>query len=194
MKLGWTVLVEAELKAIVRNADVVRAALDQRAPAQMSTYADRYFDHPDHRLTEQGRELRVRTITDSSGGARVLLTYKESAVDNDSGSKPEHETTAADADVLATVLTAVGLEELIAFHKHCVNYRFTALGRVLLATLVTVPELEGKTFIEMETMSETDELDVALNAVRSVLRELSISEHDLTTETYTDAVAAQRSR
>ncbi len=66
--------IEAELKAVVRDVDAVRAALDERASAEMSTYADRYFDYPDHRLTEQGRELRVRTITDNSGQTRVLLT------------------------------------------------------------------------------------------------------------------------
>ncbi len=186
--------VEAELKAVVRDVDAVRAALDQRAPAQVSTYADRYFDYPDRRLTKQGRELRVRTITDNSSQTRVLLTYKEPAVDADSGAKPEHETTAQDADVLATVLTALGVKEFIAFQKHCVNYRLTTLGQDLLATLVTVPELEGQTFIEVETMTKADEVDAALDVVRSVLRELGISEHDLTTETYTDAVATRRRR
>ncbi|MGH3975791.1 MAG: class IV adenylate cyclase, partial [Pseudonocardiaceae bacterium] len=174
--------------------DAVRAALDERASAEMSTYADRYFDYPDHRLTEQGRELRVRTITDDGGQTRVLLTYKEPVVDAGSGSKPEHETIAENADVLATILTALGVKEFIAFEKHCVNYRFTALRQDLLATLVTVPELDSQTFIELETTTETDELDVALNTVRSVLRELGISKHDCTTETYTDAITTQRRR
>lgn len=187
-------LIEAEFKAVVRDVDAVRTALDERASAEVSTYADRYFDYPDRRLTKQGHELRVRTITDDSGQTRVLLTYKEAVADASSGSKPEYETTAENADVLATVLTALGVEEFIAFKKHCVNYRFTALGRDLLATLVTVPELDGKMFIELETMTESDELDAALDVVRSVLRELGISEHDLTTETYTDAITTQRRR
>ncbi len=185
-------LVEAELKAVVRDVDAVRATLGRRGPAQRCTYADRYFDYPDHRLTEQRRELRVRAITDDTGQTRVLLTYKEPPVDAESGAKPEHETTAEDADVLATVLTALGLEEFIAFHKHCVNYRFTALGHKLLASLVTVPELEDQIFIEVETMTEAGDLDAALNVVRSVLRDLGVSEQDLTVETYTDAVSAQR--
>jgi len=106
----------------------------------MSTYADRYFDYSDHRLTEQGRELRVRTITDHGGRTRVLLTYKEPVPDADSGAKREHETTAEDADVVVTVLTALGLEEFVAFQKHCTNYQFTALGRDLLATVVTAQQ------------------------------------------------------
>ncbi|MGH3767475.1 MAG: class IV adenylate cyclase [Pseudonocardiaceae bacterium] len=187
-------MIEAELKALVRDIDAASAALNRRGAAQVCTYADRYFDYPDHRLTEQGRELRVRTITDNTGQTRVLLTYKEPPIDGDSGVKPEYETTAEDADVLATVLGVLGVEELIAFHKHCVNYRFTALGRDLLATLVTVPELKNQTFIEVETMADADDLNAALDVVRSVLHELGISEHDLTVETYTDAVTAQRRR
>jgi adenylate cyclase class 2 len=187
-------MVEAELKAVVRDVDAVRAALNRRAPAQVCTYVDRYFDYPDRRLTEQGRELRVRTITDYSGHTRVLLTYKEPALDDDSGSKPEHETTVENATTLVTMLTALDVEEFITFQKHCVNYRFTALGRNLLATLVTVPELEGQTFLELETIAEADELETALDIVRSVLGDLNISEEDLTVETYTDAVTAQRGR
>lgn len=185
-------MVEAELKALVRDVDAVRAALDRRGPAQRCTYADRYFDYPDHRLTDQGRELRLRTITDDTGQTRVLLTYKEPPVDAASGAKPEHETTADDADVLATVLTALGVKEFIAFHKHCVNYRFTALGHELLSTLVTVPELENQIFIEVETMTEGSDLDAALDVVRSIVRDLGVSEQDLTIETYIDAVSAQR--
>jgi adenylate cyclase class 2 len=187
-------LVEAELKAVVRDVNAVRTKLDQRATAYKCTYEDHYFDYPDRRLTEQGRELRVRTITDNSGQARVLLTYKEPALNDDSGSKPEHETTIENADIFVTVLTALGVAEFITFRKHCVNYWFTALGRDLLATLVTVPELEDQTFIELETMAEADDLDAALKVIRSVLHELAISEQDLTTETYMDAVIAQRRR
>lgn len=113
-------------------------------------------------------------------------------MDADSGSKPEHETAVGDAEVTATVLTALGLHEFVSFEKRCTNYRFSAYGRELLATLVQVPELGIQTFIELETMAEDGEVDAALHVVRTVLAELGISENDLTTETYTDAVAARR--
>jgi adenylate cyclase, class 2 len=187
-------VIEVELKAVVRNLEALHAALEQRATAQVSTYADRYFDYPDHQLTEQGRELRVRTITEHSGRTRVLLTYKEPVPDAGSGAKREHETTAGDAGVLVRVLTALGVEEFLAFEKHCVNYRFTARGRELLATVVTVPDLAGQTFLELETMADAEEVDAAWDVVRCMLRELGVSDHGLTTATYTDAVAAQRSR
>jgi adenylate cyclase class 2 len=121
-----------------------------------------------------------------------LLTFKEPAVDEASESKPQHETAVGDADVLVTVLTALGVEQIIALEKRCVNYRFTAQGRDLIATVVTVPELAGQTFIELETLADPGDVEAALDLVRSVLRELGIEDSDLTTQAYTDAVAARR--
>jgi len=186
------VAVEAELKALARNPERIHAALSRRAVGERSIYSDRYFDYPDRGWTRQGNELRVRTVTDELGRTLALLTFKEAAVDEASGSKPEHETAVEDADVLVTVLTALGVEQIIAFEKRCVNYRFTAQGRDLLATVVTVPELAGRTFIELETLADPGDVDAALDVVRSVLSELGIEDSDLTTQAYTDAVATRR--
>jgi adenylate cyclase class 2 len=185
-------LIEAELKAVVRDPELLHRLLSRRANGHRSVYADRYFDFPDRRLSRAGYELRVRTVTDDANRSRVLLTYKEPAIDDVSGSKPEHETTAADAEVLTTVLTALGVERFIAFEKRCVNYRFTEQGRDLLATVVTVPELAGQTFIELETAAQPGDVAAALEVVRAVLAELGIVQEDHTGETYTDAVAAHR--
>jgi adenylate cyclase class 2 len=162
------VAVEAELKAIARNPQRLHAALSQRAVGEHSIYSDRYFDHPDRGWTRQGTELRVRTITGELGPTHTctLLTFKEPTVDQASGSKPEHETAVGDPDVLITVLTALGIEQIIAFEKQCVNYQFTAHGRDLLATVVTIPELAGQTFIELETIADPGDVDAALGVVR----------------------------
>jgi adenylate cyclase class 2 len=120
-----------------------------------------------------------------------VLTYKESAADAASGSKPEHETTVADAAVIDAILRALGMEHVVAFVKHCANYRFTAKGRDMLATVVTVPEVDG-VFIELETLAGEAELPAALGDVRAVLGELGIADDDLTTELYTDAVIRAR--
>jgi len=186
------VAVEAELKALARDPERIHAALSQRAVGERLIYSDRYFDYPDRGWTRRGNELRVRTVTGELGPTQALLTFKEPAVDEASGSKPEHETAVGDADVLVTVLTALGVEQIVAFKKRCVNYRFTAQGRDLVATVVTVPELAGQTFIELETLADPGDVDAALDLVRSVLRELGIEDSDLTTQAYTDAVAARR--
>jgi len=61
----------------------------------------------------------------------------------------------------------------------------------MLATVVTVPELDG-TFVELETMAAEDDVDAALADIRAVLADLGIGEEDLTTEQYTDAVLEAR--
>jgi adenylate cyclase class 2 len=186
------VAVEAELKARLRNPDQVRQRLAERAPAEHSVYADRYFDFPDQRLTSAGYEVRLRSITDDAGNVRSLLTFKEPAVDAASDSKPEHETSVGDPDAVVPLLSVLGLVELIAFEKRCTNYRFTSRSRDLLATVVEVPELDGETFVEVETLTADDDVDAALDVVRDVLDELGVTAKELTTATYTGAVAARR--
>jgi adenylate cyclase, class 2 len=183
-------VIEAELKATVSDPGALSRALGRLALGEPSTYRDVYYDDPAGTLTASGRELRVRVVETAATG-RTILTYKEPAADEASQSKPEHETTAASAEVLDTVLSALGLVHMVAFEKRCVNYRFTARGRDMLATVVTVPEIGG-TFIELETMADHDDLGPALGDVRAVLAELGIGADALTTDTYTGAVMRAR--
>jgi adenylate cyclase, class 2 len=184
-------MIEAELKAHVRDPDGVRQQLIARAAEEVSTYRDTYYDRPDCFLTDGDRELRVRVIEDQEG-TRCLLTYKDAAVDPASGSKPEHETSIGDAGIMDGILRALGLEPVVAFTKHCVNYTFEAEGRRVLATLVRVPELAG-TFLEVETLvSDDGDVQAALGIVRRVLGDLGVPEADLTAELYTDMIMAHR--
>jgi adenylate cyclase, class 2 len=183
-------LIEAELKARVADPEGLKARLGHLAAGEPSTYHDTYYDHPGRDLTAGDRELRVRVV-DTGGVRRAVLTYKEPAADAASESKPEHETKIADAGVADLILRAVGLEHLVSFEKRCINYRFTAKGRDMLATVVTVPEIDG-TFVELETLADKADLDAALADVRAVLGELGITGADLTTDTYTDAVMRAR--
>ncbi|MFC5748901.1 class IV adenylate cyclase [Actinomadura rugatobispora] len=183
-------MIEAELKARVRDPEGLREQLRKRAEEEPSVYRDTYYDRVDGSLTAEGRELRMRVV-DRSGTRQTILTYKEPAVDEASGSKPEHETKVADPAVVDTVLRALGAVEHVRLTKDCVNYRFNARGMTMLATVVTVPELDG-TFVELETLAAEDELAEALGAVRAVLAELGITDADLTTEQYTDAVLHAR--
>jgi adenylate cyclase, class 2 len=184
------VAVEAELTAVLRDPDHVHAELTKRAQPETSVYADTYYDRPDHSMDRNGYELRVRTIT-TGDTRRVVLTYKEPAV-HDSGSKPEHETTVANPDVLGTLFAGLGLVELIAFEKHCTNYRFTDHGRDLLATVTQIPELDGQTFLELETMTAPSQVPAALTVLHAVLSELDVTDDDLSSESYTDRIAARR--
>jgi adenylate cyclase class 2 len=184
-------MIEAELKARVTDPEQVHQRLVARAPEHRSVYHDTYFDRPDRSITDAGRELRVR-VMEQEGRRRCLLTFKDAAVDEASGSKPEHETEIGDAGTVELILRALGLEPVIAFTKQCANFTFDLDRRQVLATLVRVPELAG-TWLEVETLVEDQTaLELALGVVHQVLGELGILEADLTTELYTDMVAHQR--
>lgn len=183
-------MIEAELKARVHAPESVLKRLDERATGRAEVYQDTYYDDPAGRLERGDEELRVRTVhgTDET---RTLLTYKGAKVDEASGSKPEHETSVSDPEAVHAMLRGLGYVPVIAFEKRCRNYDFEANGRKMLATLVRLPEIDG-TFIELETLADEDDVEAALDDVRSVLGELGIEKDDLTTELYTDAVKASR--
>jgi adenylate cyclase class 2 len=183
-------VIEAELKARLHDPDSVRAALDRLAQVEKATYRDTYHDTPDRALGRAGRELRLRSI-ETDGVVRHVLTFKEAAVDEESGSKPEYETTVATPDAVAHMVTALGYGPALALTKLCENYRFASAGREFLATVVVVPEIDG-TWLEVETMAEEDEVGEALRAVRTVLADLGVAEEELTSELYTAAVIAAR--
>lgn len=183
-------MIEAELKARVRDPEHVHTLLEQRAAGRAEVYQDAYYDAADHGLSSSDRELRVRTIH-GPDETRSLLTYKDARVDEASGSKPEYETRVEDPAAVHAMLKGLGYVPLIEFEKRCRNYDFEDRGRKMLATLVRLPEIDGD-FIELETIVEDDQLHQALDDVRAVLGELGIEAGDLTTEQYTDAVAASR--
>ncbi len=183
-------MIEAELKARLADVDAVRAALMKRATPESATYWDTYYDTPGEELDRAGRELRLRTV-EAGSVRRHLLTFKEPAIDEASSSKPEYETTVGDPDAVDHLVRALGLHVLIRLTKDCENYRFAEAGRVLLATVVRVPEIDG-TFLEVETMAEEQDVGPALTVVRRVLADLGVTEGELTTELYTDAVRTAR--
>ncbi|MFC5719128.1 class IV adenylate cyclase [Streptomyces gamaensis] len=184
-------MIEAELKARVRDPEDLLRRLDRRATARPEVYRDTYFDTPDGTLTSGDRELRIRTVHGGSGGVRSLLTYKEPRVDEASASKPEHETHIDVPAAMQVILGGLGYLPAVAFEKRCRNYVLEERGRQLLATVVRIPEIEG-TFVEVETLTTEEDLQAALGDVRAVLGTLGIAEDDLTTEPYTAAVAARR--
>jgi adenylate cyclase class 2 len=185
-------VIEAELKARVADPESLRAMLTAAAgEPESATYADVYLDR-DGELAADGRELRVRIIT-TDAGARTVLTYKGPVVDEATGSKPEAETMVDHAGQALAILEGLGYSRSIEFTKQCENYRLaTPAGRKVLATLVTVPELDG-TFLEAETMVEDEiGLSEALDDLRALLLDLDLGPDTLTTELYTDAVASAR--
>jgi len=184
-------MIEAELKAELRDPAAVRGALDTRADGVTETYRDVYYDQGDGwPMRAAGRELRVRVV-ESPGGERRILTYKDPS-EHESGSKAEHELLVSDAATMGVVLERLGYQPSIRITKCCTNYHLEHSGRKLLATLVTVPELAGRTYLEVETMAAEGDVDAALDVVRQVLAEVGVSADELTDELYMDAVVKAR--
>jgi adenylate cyclase, class 2 len=184
------VTIEVELKARLTDPIAVRERLDGFTEGVAEHYRDTYFDTPEGSLAARGYELRVRTIRRDDND-RHVLTYKEPAVDAATQSKPEHEIAVSDASVAARILTGLGYPETLAFTKDCVNYRLSHGGRRFLATLVTVPEIDG-TFLEVETASVEADLGEALAELRRLMTMLGVDTAELTVDTYSDAVTSAR--
>jgi adenylate cyclase, class 2 len=184
------VTVEAEIKARLADPAAVRQRLDRYAAGAAEMYRDTYLDTADGQLDRADRELRLRTI-ERDGEARHLLTFKEPAVDPVTRSKPEHETAVTDPQATLNILVRLGYRPVLAFTKDCRNYRFSRGGRDFLATLATVPELDG-TYLEVETPAQLGDVDDALAAVHAIVAELGVVEDELTVGTYTEAVRAAR--
>ncbi|MFH8385195.1 class IV adenylate cyclase [Kitasatospora sp. NPDC018058] len=186
-------MIEAELKALVRQPSLMLRTLEGTyGPGRAEVYRDTYYDLPDGSLLAADRELRIRDIESVDGTRRTLLTYKDPRVDRASAAKPEHETAVADAEAAHAIVRGLGYRVRLAYQKHCRNYVWEREGRLFLASLVRVPQLEG-VFLEVETAAgSAAELAGALAAVRGVMAELGVSEGDLTSELYTDAVLRAR--
>ncbi|MBF6395625.1 CYTH domain-containing protein [Nocardia cyriacigeorgica] len=68
------------------------------------TYQDTYYDTLRGDLDRTGREFRLRTVEESSGDRRNALTFKDPAVDDATGSKPEFETRIADSEAMRDIV------------------------------------------------------------------------------------------
>ncbi|MBB5913599.1 adenylate cyclase class 2 [Nocardia transvalensis] len=185
-------MIEAEYKARLADPDRVRGLLNGKANPDRVSYQDTYFDREDGSLTSRDQELRLRTVSGNKGSEH-LLTFKDATVDQETGSKPEFETLVGERESAEEIIKHLGFRPDISFTKNCENYRYAAAGRDVLATVVTVPEIDG-VFLEIETLVPDGELDSALADLRGELAELGISPDQWTTELYTDAVRKSRNQ
>jgi adenylate cyclase class 2 len=103
------------------------------------------------------------------------LTFKEAAVDDESGSKPEHETQIENRGAVERAFLGLGYVVDIEFEKQCLNFRFSESGRDFLATVVQVPEIGDASFLELETMVPSpDDVPAALELIKQVFLSLGI--------------------
>ncbi len=158
---------ETEMKFAVSDHDAVRGALRAEGAEYLGEVCqtDRFFDTADHAFRAGDRGLRIRSVErlDGDAGAekdvRPLVTYKGPRRGGGQAKvRPEHETFVGDAETLAKIFAACGLEPTLVLQKRRASYR---LGDCLVE-LDELPVL-GR-FVEIEGPDEP-----AVQAVRDRL-------------------------
>ncbi len=100
------------------------------------------YDTPSGALRASGQLLRLRRT-----GRRALLTYKGPAVPGRYKSREERETTVADADEIAVILTRLGYQPSFRYEKYRTEYRRPDGGGLILLDETPIGdffELEGQ--------------------------------------------------
>lgn len=185
---------EVELTAIVKNKSDVLKKLAKHAskPAHEVIYDDLYFDRKNE-LEARECELRIRKKTyPQSGKTTNWLTLKEAPFDQKTRSKPEFETEIADFESAQAIFKGLGYTTVIRYTKNCLFYYVNYKKTDLEISVVELPELTG-TFIEIETQTnELNKTEPLFKVLYDFLKELGMSETDLTTMQYQDAVRVTR--
>ena len=155
---------EVELKFPLDDAERLSAQLDD-LQAERGTpieQVDRYFNHPSRDFANTDEALRIRTMND-----RSLLTYKGPLLDAETKTRLEIElpvgVDAADAPLLAEMLSHLGFREVRAVHKTRTPFRLRWEERELELALDDVTDLG--LFFEIETLTEEPDLDAARQSI-----------------------------
>jgi adenylate cyclase class 2 len=136
--------VESEVKLRIARADDARAALARIGAERVRPrhFEDNVlFDDAVSSLLSGGRMLRVRR-TDEGG----VLTYKGPRTDREGvKTRPEVETTVADADAVQAVLQALGFRPVFRYQKYREAYRWDGVEIVVDETPIgSFLEIEGE--------------------------------------------------
>jgi adenylate cyclase class 2 len=187
---------EVELTAIVKNKAQVLKKLAEHAskPPHEVIYDDLYFDKKNE-LKERDSELRIRRKSfPQSGKTTNWLTLKEAPFDQKTRSKPEFETEIADFESAEAIFTGLGYTLDIRYTKNCMFYNATYKNVALEISVVELAELT-ETFIEIETQTEEfNQTEALFKVLYDFLEALGMSETDLTTMQYQNAVRESRAK
>jgi adenylate cyclase class 2 len=173
---------EVEVKVRADHAAVREALREAGATRRAAvTQRDTYYDHPGRDFAATDEALRVRRETgedpgqrageadvDADGNETAAITYKGPRVDAESKTRTEIETEVADGDDAARVLRAVDFESVATVEK---EREYWALS----GYTVTLDSVTGLgEFVEVETETETADVDPAREGAFAVLERLGL--------------------
>lgn len=138
-------MIEFELKAPVPAEAVSGLRARLGPPRALEEHADRYFQHPcrDFGRTDEALRLSIRA-------GRTSLTYKGPKLDATTKARVEIDVPVADGEAAASLLEALGFQEVAVLRKR--RARYAADGFEV--ALDEVPELG--VFVELERQMPPD--------------------------------------
>jgi predicted adenylyl cyclase CyaB len=187
---------EVELKAKIdkKSENAIHNKLRSLKPYKIEdvVYEDAYFDTEDRKLSDSGKELRIRKVL--SDRHKVILTYKDKPFHGESRSKPEYEVAVDNYENIVKILRMLGYTEDIKISKKCTNYSLKYKSHDVMVTIAEIPEI-GSSFIELEI--QVDSITKANDAMRNlhdITKYLDIPESSLTSEYYTEMMRKIQSK
>lgn len=160
---------EVELK-VRADHDRVRQRLDELGVGrgQRIRQEDTYYNAPDRDFAETDEALRVRRVRHADDTRSARLTYKGPLLEAESKSREEFETGVEDGETLEHILEGLGYDATATVSKERVT--FTLDGYT-----VTLDAVEGLgEFVEVETESESADIDTAREGARKILDRLGL--------------------
>lgn len=187
---------EVELTARLKSYNETRnQILNLKIDSQMRLdYDDRYYDK-NNQLTAADLEFRLRTKTNlDTGEARHYLTFKDTAFDKLTRSKPEYETLVTDHSNTEQILFKLGYVTTAHYAKHCEIFNLRYHEIAVEIAMVRFDELEDS-FIEIETQTaQKSNTDGLFEVLYNLLAELQISKDQLTEDFYIEMIKEAKAK
>lgn len=148
----------------------VRPVLAERAAEQVSALLQRdiYFQHPvrDFSETDEALRLRIESPMDNIDSESTRLTYKGPRMEGQGKVREEFETVVEDGKQTLDILKGLGCRKVATVKKRRTEYILDDC-RVCLDDVENLGE-----FVEIEAITNSDEIDLALNQVEQLERSL----------------------
>ena len=177
---------EVELKFPVADLESRREAIVSRFGGRILPairQSDCYLAHPARDFADTDEALRVRSVTTSTGDAKVMVTYKGPKLANDADATHNFKTRkeieivvseqAAAADRMLDLFQALGFQPVTRVRKS--RERITTHYESWPVEFA-LDQVEGLgSFVEIEVLTETNHMDEARHVLGEVAKQLELS-------------------
>lgn len=142
------------------------------------TESDSFFQHPCRNFIQTDECLRLRNRLFSDGTSKHFLTYKGPKIDTRTKTRQEIELPITEPESLENLLLALGFYPSASVRKYRRRMALTHEHRHVEIVFDTLPDLpeSARSFIEMETISTTEEIDECRKLILRLADQLGLSE------------------